>query len=82
MADKELNYRHLFYGIIDTVVIIKIYERFSNLHNLKCVALLDFEKCIHYKEYSPITLIITKDKLKITLMYLNSYQVNLLISLS
>lgn len=51
-VDRKTNYKRLFYEIIDTIL-VKIDERFSEVHNLKFMGLLDFEKFLYYKDYFP-----------------------------
>jgi hypothetical protein len=41
-VDRIINYKRLFYEIIDTFL-VKIDERFSEVHNLKFMGLLYFE---------------------------------------
>jgi hypothetical protein len=42
-GDKKINYRRLFFEIID-VIINKVEERFSNFNQLQFFALLDLKK--------------------------------------
>lgn len=50
--EKKINYKRLVYEIMDTIL-VKINDRFSEVHNLKFMWLLDFEKFSIYKDYFP-----------------------------
>lgn len=51
-VDKSLNYKRLFFEIIGTII-VKIEEWFSEIHNLKFMALLDFDKFPIYNDDFP-----------------------------